>query len=231
MERIVFLDRSTLVAEVRRPEFEHEWAEYPMSSQAEVVERLAQATIVITNKVPLREAELSRLPELKLIAVAATGVDIIDLNYCRRRNLPVSNVRNYARRAVPEHVFMLILALRRNLLNYRYDLERGAWQKATGFCLLDHTIRDLHGSTLGLIGHGALGKAVEELAVALVCESALDTSMLETCVRENEFEVFARNPLSVSMSSMMRRAFLRARPEINMMQATPPINTAGVDWS
>jgi glycerate dehydrogenase len=166
MERIVFLDRSTLIADVRRPAFEHAWTEYEMSAPAEVVKRLRKATIVITNKVPLRERELSRLSELKFIAVAATGVDIIDLDYCRQLNLPVSNVRNYARHAVPEHVLMLILSLRRNLFSYREDVARGLWQKATGFCLLNHSIRDLNGSTLGIIGYGVLGQAVEKLAVA-----------------------------------------------------------------
>jgi glycerate dehydrogenase len=166
MERIVFLDRSTLIADVRRPAFEHEWTEYEMSAPVEVVERLRDATIVITNKVPLRETELSQLPKLKLIAVAATGVDMIDLEYCRRRRLPVSNVRNYALHAVPEHVLMLILSLRRNLLSYREDVARGDWQRASGFCLLNHPIRELHNSTLGIIGYGALGRAVEKLALS-----------------------------------------------------------------
>lgn len=164
MERIVFLDRSTLIANVRPPQFEHEWIEYEMTTPPEVVERLKEATIAITNKVPLRERELSLLPSLKFIAVAATGVDIVDLDYCRRRNLPVSNVRNYARHSVPEHVFMLILALRRNLMSYRQDLERGLWQQASGFCLLTHEIRDLNSSTLGILGYGALGRSVEKLA-------------------------------------------------------------------
>lgn len=137
-----------------------------MTAPAEVVERLRGATIAITNKVPLRAAELSQLPELKFIAVAATGVDIIDLEYCHQRNLAVANVRNYARHSVPEHVFMLILALRRNLLSYREEVARGAWAKASSFCLLTHTIRDLHDSALGLIGYGALGQAVEKLALA-----------------------------------------------------------------
>jgi glycerate dehydrogenase len=115
--------------------------------------------------VPLGEAELSRLPELKFIAVAATGVDMIDLDYCRRRKLPVANVRNYALHAVPEHVLLLILSLRRSLFSYREDVSRGAWERATVFCLLNHTIRELHESTLGIIGYGALGRAVEKLAL------------------------------------------------------------------
>jgi glycerate dehydrogenase len=166
MERIVFLDRSTLIAHVRRPVFEHEWTDYETTAPTEIVERLRDATIAITNKATLREAELSHLPNLRLIAIAATGADIIDLDYCRRRNLAVANVRNYARHSVPEHVFALILSLSRNLISYRQDVERGEWNKASGFCLLGHTIRDLHHSTLGIIGYGALGQAVEKLALA-----------------------------------------------------------------
>jgi glycerate dehydrogenase len=184
MERIVFLDRSTLIAEVRRPAFEHQWVEYPMTAREEVIERLRHATICITNKVPLREAELAQLPALRFIAVAATGVDIIDLDYCRKRNLSVANVRNYALHSVPEHVWMLILSLRRNLLSYREDVERGAWQEAVGFCLLNHTIRDLHASTLGIIGYGALGRAVENLARAFGMRVAIAERKGASSLRE-----------------------------------------------
>ncbi|HEX8708095.1 MAG TPA: D-2-hydroxyacid dehydrogenase [Pyrinomonadaceae bacterium] len=166
MEKIVFLDRSTLRAEIRRPAFAHEWREYAETQRSAVVARLRDATIAVTNKVPLGEAELAQLPGLKLIAVAATGVDIIGLDYCRRRSLAVVNVRNYARHSVPEHVLMLMLALRRSLFAYRAEVAAGEWQRAAGFCLLTQTIRELHGGTLGIIGYGALGQAVEKLALA-----------------------------------------------------------------
>lgn len=164
--KIVFLDRSTIIADIRRPAFEHEWTEYETTAPGEVVARLEGATIAITNKVPLREAALEQLPELKLIAVCATGVDIVDLEYCRRRGLPVANVRGYALHTLPEHVMMLILSLRRSLFSYREDISRGDWQRAAGFCLLTHTMRDLNASTLGIVGHGTLGRAVEKLARA-----------------------------------------------------------------
>ncbi|HYG78828.1 MAG TPA: D-2-hydroxyacid dehydrogenase [Pyrinomonadaceae bacterium] len=164
-QKIVFLDRSTIIADIRRPGFEHEWVEYEMTAPDEVVERLRGATIAITNKVPLREAALERLPGLEFVAVCATGVDIVDLGYCRRRNLPVANVRGYALHTVPEHVMMLILSLRRSLVAHREDILRGEWQRARGFCLLTHTMRDLHASTLGIVGHGTLGRAVEKLAL------------------------------------------------------------------
>jgi glycerate dehydrogenase len=167
MERIVFLDRNTVRAEIRPPAFAHEWREYEQTLPAEVVERLEGASIAVVNKVRLGERELAQLPALKLIAVAATGTDNIDLKSCRERGIGVANVRGYATHTLPEHVLMLILALRRNLLSYGRDVRAGAWQRAGQFCLLTHPIRDLYGSTLGIIGYGALGQSVERLARAV----------------------------------------------------------------
>jgi glycerate dehydrogenase len=164
--RIVFLDRSTLQATVRRPAFEHSWQEYPVTSASEVVERLRDATVAITNKVPLRAEVLRRLPKLKMIAVAATGYDVIDIDYCRTNRIAVANIRNYAVHTVPEHAFALITALRRNLLAYRQDVERGRWQQVDQFCFFDHPIRDLYGATIGIVGEGVLGQGTANVARA-----------------------------------------------------------------
>jgi glycerate dehydrogenase len=131
------------------------------------VERLRRATVAIGNKLALREAELSQLPELKLIAIAATGSDNIDLEYCRTRGIAVSNTRGYAVNSVPEHVLMMILALRRNLLAYRVDVQNGLWQDSKQFCLLNHELRDINGSTLGIVGYGSIGKATARLSESL----------------------------------------------------------------
>ncbi len=164
--KIVFLDRDSLQATVRRPAFAHDWHEYPASAPDQVRERLAGASIAITNKVPLRTADLAGLPALKMIAVAATGTDVIDLDACRARGIVVSNIRDYATTAVPEHCFALLLALRRNLRAYCADVEAGKGQASTRFCLLDHPIQDLAGSQLGIVGYGALGRAVARLGLA-----------------------------------------------------------------
>ncbi|MGH6822763.1 MAG: glycerate dehydrogenase, partial [Methylocella sp.] len=93
---IVFLDRSTLEANLRTPKFPHSYQEYAVTSASEIVDRLQNATIAIINKVPMREAALARLPSLKLIAVAATGTDVVDKAYCKTHGIIVSNIRNYA---------------------------------------------------------------------------------------------------------------------------------------
>lgn len=164
--RIVFLDRASLAANVRRPRDAAAYVEYPSSAGDEIVARLHGATVAITNKVPLRAAVLQQLPELRLIAVAATGYDVVDVAYCNGHGVAVANIRNYAVHSVPEHAFALILALRRNLLAYREDVANGEWQRATQFCFFGHDILDLHGATLGLIGEGAIGQAVAAIARA-----------------------------------------------------------------
>jgi glycerate dehydrogenase len=107
---------------------------------------------------------LEQLPKLKMVAVAATGTNNVDLECCRERGIVVSNIRNYSVHTVPEHVFMMMLALRRNLLAFRADVLNGAWQKSTQFCLFTHPVQDLYGSTLGIVGSGAIGKSVAQIA-------------------------------------------------------------------
>ncbi|MBE0619694.1 MAG: D-2-hydroxyacid dehydrogenase [Burkholderiales bacterium] len=165
MLNIVFLEKDSLdVAEVRRPKFAHHWAEAGKVAPEELVDSLSGADIVSVNKIALRAEVLSKLPRLRMIAVAATGTDNVDIGYCRDRGIVVSNIRNYAVHSVPEHTFTLILALRRNLFAYCRDVEAGLWGQSEQFCLSGHPIGDLHGSTLGIIGEGALGQGTAQVA-------------------------------------------------------------------
>lgn len=129
--------------------------------------RLQDATVAVVNKVVLTASAIALLPKLKFVAIAATGTNNVDLAACAARGIAVSNIRRYAGVSVSEHVLMLMLALRRRLLDYRADVLAGRWQEAEGFCLLSHPIRALRGSTLGVVGHGDLGRHVAELGRAL----------------------------------------------------------------
>jgi len=164
--RVVFLDRGSLKATVRKPACAAEYVEHDKTAPGEIIARLAGATIAITNKVPMRAASLEQLPRLKMIAVAATGYDVVDVPYCKERGIAVANIRNYAIHTVPEHAFALILALRRNLIAYRQDVENGVWNRSDNFCFFDHDIGDLHGSTLGIIGEGAIGQSTAAIGRA-----------------------------------------------------------------
>ncbi len=164
--RIVQLESESLVARVRRPAFAYDWIDFPKTRPEQVVERLAGANIAITNKVAISAAAVDALPDLKMIAVSATGTNNVDLDACRARGIVVSNIRGYAEHTVPEHVFALLLALARNLIAWRETIQAGGWQRSEQFCLFDHPISDLHGATLGLIGCGSLGGGVARLAEA-----------------------------------------------------------------
>ncbi|MGE5116418.1 MAG: D-2-hydroxyacid dehydrogenase [Betaproteobacteria bacterium] len=161
---VVFLDRDSLKATVRRPAQAESYVEHAKTPPDQVVERLRHATVAIVNKVPLRADALAQLPRLKMVAVAATGYDVIDVAYCREHGIAVANIRNYAVHTVPEHAFALILALRRNLLAYRADVEAGVWQRSEQFCFFTHDIGDLHGATLGIVGEGAIGQGTAAIA-------------------------------------------------------------------
>jgi glycerate dehydrogenase len=166
MHRVVFLDRASLKAKVRKPSCASEYVEFEKTSVAEIVPRLKGASVAIVNKVPMRADTLKQLPQLKLIAVAATGYDVVDVAYCKEHGIAVANIRNYAIHTVPEHAFALILALRRNILAYRQDVENGVWNRSEQFCFFTHDIGDLHGATLGIIGEGAIGQATAAIGRA-----------------------------------------------------------------
>jgi glycerate dehydrogenase len=166
--RVVFLDRDTLSPEtrLRDPAFPHRMQVFAKTAPAEVAERIRDADIVITNKAPLKRDAIAEAENLRLVAVAATGTDVVDLNACKERGIAVVNIRNYAVNTVPEHTFALIFALRRSIVAYRDAVIRGRWQEAGQFCFFDYPIRDLTGCTLGIIGDGALGRSVADLGRA-----------------------------------------------------------------
>ncbi|MBV6273638.1 D-2-hydroxyacid dehydrogenase [Alcaligenaceae bacterium CGII-47] len=167
--RVVFLDRDALpdYAELPALSFPYVLVKHDRTAPEQVAERISQADIIITNKIVLRAADLAAAPQLKMIALTATGSDNIDLNACNQRGIIVSNVRGYATNSVPEHTFALILALRRSLLAYHQSVMAGRWQASGQFSYFDYPIQDLAGSTLGIIGRGSLGEAVAETARAL----------------------------------------------------------------
>lgn len=141
-----------------------EWEFYPNTTPETLHRHLAGAQIAVSNKVVLDEAALTSASELKLICVAATGTNNVDLAAASRRNIPVCNVRAYATPSVVQHVFMLILNLMRRLPDYRKALANDRWQQSEFFCLLDYSIEELTHKTIGIVGYGELGSAVAAVA-------------------------------------------------------------------
>lgn len=166
MKRIVFLDRATLAADMPPLEWPHVWTDYAGTDGKEVVARCRDAHIVVTNKVPLPADAISQLPQLELVAVPATGTDHVDRQACIARGIPILNCPDYSAISVPEHAIALAMALRRNLIGYWQDIGDGAWSMSQSFFAELHPVCDLYGSTLGIVGSGALGGRTAELGQA-----------------------------------------------------------------
>lgn len=139
---------------------------YPATAPEQVAARIAQAEVVISNKVMLDAAALRQAGRLRLICVAATGVNNVDLAAAAARGITVCNCRGYGTPAVVQHVFALLLALCTRWPEYRQAVRDGRWQRASQFCLLDFPIRELAGKTLGIVGYGELGRGVVRVAEA-----------------------------------------------------------------
>jgi glycerate dehydrogenase len=167
MHRVVFLDRATLDTHLPTPCFHHVWTDYDATGPRDVAARLAGATLAVVNKVRLEGDVLARLPDLELVAVAATGTDNVDLDACRRLGIRVTHVRGYAAESVAEHVLACVLALRRNLFAYRRAVQQGAWQRSQAFAAHLFPVEELSGATLAIYGHGAIGQATARKAEAL----------------------------------------------------------------
>lgn len=163
---IVFLDRATLPEYPFNFKFPHHITSYSHTSPDEVAGRIAQANIVISNKVRINAEAIRNSPRLQLIAVPATGLDHIDRQTAQQHNVGIRNVRGYGNDTVAEHAMMLILALMRQLPAYQRDVAAGLWENSPFFCHFGAPIHDLNGKTLGIFGKGGIGQALAARAQA-----------------------------------------------------------------
>ena len=168
MKKIVFLDRDTFPKTILIPKlkFKHKWKNYSFTKQEQVIERIKSANIVVTNKTKLSQKELGAAKALELIAITATGTNIVDLNFCRKNNIRLCNLRNYASISVAEHVFALALNLIKQIKGLEKDIKTDIWQERKVFALLNRSIGDLNSKTIGIIGKGAIGKQVKKISTA-----------------------------------------------------------------
>lgn len=139
---------------------------YPTTAPELIQERIAGRSVVMTNKVVIDDAAMQSNPALRLILVAATGTNNIDLQAAERLGIQVRNCQAYGTPAVAQHTLMLMLVLITRFESYRQAVKDGAWQRSSQFCLLDYPIAELCGKTLGILGYGELGQAVGRLAEA-----------------------------------------------------------------
>jgi glycerate dehydrogenase len=143
------------------------WSFHPRTPPELTAERLAGAAVAVTNKVVIDGALMTASPALRLVCVAATGTNNVDLAAARERGIAVCNVTGYATASVVQHVYALILALTARLAEHAAAALDGRWAASDQFCVLDFPFRELAGKTLGVVGYGELGRGVARVAEAL----------------------------------------------------------------
>lgn len=163
---IVVLDRDTLVNRPFDFDFPHTLSSYGTTEAHETLERIRGADIVITNKVVISAQAFAENPQLKLVAVTATGVNNVDIEAAKQNGTAVCNIRAYGNESVAEHAFMMMITLMRNLPAYQRDVAAGLWENSTFFCHLGAPMRDLNGKTLAIFGRGNIGKTLATYAQA-----------------------------------------------------------------
>ncbi len=164
--KIVVLDKSTLGNDLDFSNLhnEGEVVFYDYTLPENTIERIANADIVVTNKVVIGEKELQANPNLKLICVAATGYNNIDTQAAKNYGVIVANVKNYSTESVAQHLFAYLLAVYNSVLQYNQAIKENLWQTSKIFTMLDYGIEELSGKTLGIVGYGAIGKRVAKIA-------------------------------------------------------------------
>lgn len=142
------------------------WRFHEATAAIDVAARICDAQVVVANKAILSASDLRGAPRLRLVCIAATGTNNVDLAAAAERGILVCNVRAYATASVTQHVFGLVLALMGRLLDYQTAVKAGRWQASRQFCLLDYPITELAGKRMGIVGYGELGKSVARVADA-----------------------------------------------------------------
>ena len=163
---IVVLDRDTLVNRPFEFDFPHTLSSYGTTEAHETLARIRGADIVITNKVVISAQAFAENPQLKLVAVTATGVNNMDVEAAKQNGTAVCNIRAYGNESVAEHAFMMMITLMRNLPAYQRDVAAGLWENSPFFCHLGAPMRDLNGKTLAIFGRGNIGKTLATYAQA-----------------------------------------------------------------
>ena len=164
--QIVILDRDTLVNRPFEFDFPHTLSSYGTTEAHETLARIRGADIIITNKVVISAEHIAANPQLKLIALAATGVNNVDVEAAKQNGTAVCNIRAYGNESVAEHAFMMMITLMRNLPAYQRDVAAGLWENSPFFCHLGAPMRDLNGKTLAIFGRGNIGKTLATYAQA-----------------------------------------------------------------
>ena len=166
--KIVFLDAQTVGTDVDLSGFEAlgEVVRYEYSAPEQVPERIGDAEVIIVNKVPVNEQTIGAAEKLNLVCVTATGTNNLDKDYLEQRGIIWHNVAGYSTEPVAQHTFALLFYLMEKLRYYDDYVKNGDYAKNPIFTHFSETFAELSGKTWGIIGLGAIGRRVAQIAGA-----------------------------------------------------------------
>lgn len=139
---------------------------YDRTESSEIVKRIGDAEIVITNKVPLDASTITACPSIKYIGVLATGFNVVDVKCAADHNIVVANIPTYGTTAVAQFAFALLLEVCHHVGHHSKTVHDGKWSNCPDFCYWDYPLIELAGKTMGVVGFGRIGQAVGKLANA-----------------------------------------------------------------
>jgi glycerate dehydrogenase len=189
---------------------------YDRTSAEQLAERIRDAEIVLTNKVPLRCESMSGKSRLKYIGVTATGYNIVDVDAARELGIVVTNVPTYGTMSVAQMVFAHLLNLTQRVGDHAQAVREGRWTSSPDFCFWDFPLLELSGMTMGVIGYGRIGQATAKIAQgfgmpvlahnrsAIAPSNEVRQADLETVFRESDV-VSLHCPLTAETSRLVNR--------------------------
>lgn len=139
---------------------------YDRTPADKILERIADADVVISNKTPITRETLNAKPNIKYIGVLATGYNVIDVAAAKEKGIPVTNIPTYGTTAVAQYVFALLLEFCHHVAHHADTVKQGRWAKSEDFCYWDYPLVELYGKTMGIVGFGRIGQNVAKIAVA-----------------------------------------------------------------
>ncbi len=224
--KAVLLDKATLGKDVSLAEIKEqcELVTYDTTLQTQLKERISDADIIISNKVAIDKEAMASAKKLKLICIAATGYNNVDIAEAKRRNIVLANVKAYSTESVAQTVFGYILSVMNSMPKTASDIQNGLWQKSPVFTMLSHPFVELKGKNLGIIGYGAIGKRVAEIGRAFGMHILIAQSLRNTAQTDDRLsfeEVLSKSDiLSVHLPLTEQTKNLIRTKELKMMKTS-----------
>ena len=184
---------------------------YEHTKPEEIVARIGDAEMVITNKTPLTAETFAACPQVRYVGVLATGYNVVDVSAAKARGVVVTNIPTYGTQAVAQYVFALLLELCHRVGHHSDQVQQGRWTSGRDFCFWDYPLTELAGKTMGIVGYGRIGQATAHIARAfgmrvIACASrpAEGLCTLEEVLKQSDV-ISLHCPLTAHNAGMINR--------------------------